>query len=560
MLKLPYGITDYKKLREMNYYYIDKTMYLEELENTKDVIVYLRPRRFGKTLLTSMMYYYYDINSEYLFDDLFKETYIFNKPTGNKNNYYILKLDFSGMSKIKTEEEALIKFRNRLTEAIDNFLEHYKNNSLINKNIDYKNEPADILASFITNISLENNKKIYVLIDEYDNFTNAILEDDASLFKKILGKNGFVKDFYARIKEYTASIIDKVFITGVCSISLDSMTSGFNISTNITNLEKFNAMTALTHNEVKTLIDRLDIKAKNHIFKEMVENYDGYKFCKEDSEFVFNPTIVMYYLSNYIEENKNFNLMDPNIISSYEQIKNIIKLGNNETYKDVIDDIFNDKEIINELKDNFEFNNILKRDEIVSLLYYFGCLTIDTGITSLSYKFKIPNKVINKVFSNYYLNMYEEYNVYLVSDKETEVVIELSKDGKVNKLCNYISMLFKNTSNRIYENFREKDLQLFVYAILNRYQEFDVKLEYPSNDNYIDLMIFRKNNSKYNVMLELKYIKKKEYNIILLNKKKKEAINQLNKYIEDDRINKDNLRKYAVIFVGSDIKVLEEII
>ena len=168
------------------------------------------------------------------------------------------------------------------------------------------------------------------------------------------------------------------------------------------------------------------------------------------------------------------------------------------------------------------------------------------------YKFTIPNKVIKQVYGNYYVSILEEYNIITIDDKEFEVIKEIISDGKIDKLCEYISYLLKQADNRIYENFKEKDLQIMIYAILSRYQELDVYLEYSSFDNYIDMMIFSKD---YNIMIELKYLKKKEKR--LYNKVHNKALNQINEYILDERINKTNLKKYILVFIGSDYKLTE---
>ena len=297
MKKIPYGYTDYKELILDNCFYIDKTMYLEKLESLSNKkVVYLKPRRFGKTLFTSMMGYYYDINSENEFDSLFKDTYIYNHPTKNKNNYYVLKLDFSGMDINVNDIESINNvFKSVLYEGINDFLGKYNIEYLVDKSLTASSLLGDFLI-YIKSLKLEH--KLYLIIDEYDNFTNSILGNNLELFKGILGDSGFVKAFYATIKESCGTIIDRVFITGVCSISLDAMTSGFNIATKITTDEMFNSMTALTHEEVKDLIHKVDSKNEEKIYSEMVDNYDGYKFNAK-CETVFNPTLTMYYLDNF---------------------------------------------------------------------------------------------------------------------------------------------------------------------------------------------------------------------------------------------------------------------
>ena len=237
MKKIPYGITNFKELVEQNCYYVDKTMYLSDLERAGNVLVYLRPRRFGKTLFTSMISYYYDIASSDMFDELFKDTYVYDSPTTNKNNYYILKFDFSGISTFDTNIEVLeSKFKEKVLDGIDSFISKYD----LDIELNYTQSAEGIFSELIRKVQYKLENKIYIIIDEYDNFTNALLGGQNQVFKNILGKDGFVKAFYARIKESTGSIVGKVFITGVCGVSLDSMTSGFNIATNISTYFRFN--------------------------------------------------------------------------------------------------------------------------------------------------------------------------------------------------------------------------------------------------------------------------------------------------------------------------------
>jgi len=545
--RLPHGISDYKKLITENYYYIDKTMYLEKMENTKDTLVYLRPRRFGKTLFTSMMYYYYDINSKSLYEELYKDTYIYKNPTKNKNNYYVLKFDFSGMAIDSNDKENIIEaFNYKLYDGVNDFLIHYDLNFEIDKTL----KPAEFLSSFITYFkSLKLNNKLYLIIDEYDNFTNSILSNNLDVFKNILGNEGFVKAFYARIKENCGTIIDRVFITGVCSVSLDSMTSGFNIATNITNDIEFNSMTALTHKEVKELIDNIDCD-KDKVFNEMLEYYDGYKFNDEAEEKVFNPTLTMYYLSDLIRLNRPpKQLMDSNIISNYEQIKNIISLGD---YEDIVTSILDDGLISSLLVVNFDLNKKFNNNDIISLLYYFGYLTIESGDGFLN-TFKIPNKVINDIFNRYFLDI-------IKSEINTDILVnsmnELKELGNINLLTEYVSSILKESSNRNLIKFDEKYIKLIYKCLLTIINTYNVYDEYEVKNGYIDLLLLRRDrNIKYDILIELKYLKKDEEK--LYDKVLSEAKEQINRYILDDRIDKESIKKYVVVFINFDYKIVE---
>lgn len=554
MKKIPYGISDYETLITEDYCYVDKTMYLEKLENAGYTLKFLRPRRFGKTLFTSMMSYYYDINSKDKFDSLFKDTYVYNNPTVSKNNYYVLKFDFSGMSASKDKNDIIKSFNSSLAFGINDFVSRYN----LDYTIDLSYEPADVLKNFLSYFKgLKKENKIYLIIDEYDDFTNGILTSESNLFKEILGSDGFVRNFYSVIKFVSGFVIDRTFITGVCSISLDSMSSGFNISSNISNKLGFNSMLGLTHEEVKELIK--DIEKKEEIFNILETNYDGYLFNEEEETRVFNSNLVMYFLKEYYEANKVPNkLFDSNIVSSYEKIKNIIMLNNNNFYKEILDSLFYERSITGKLKDYFNLNSIINKHDIISLLYYFGYITIEEKIDSISYKFKIPNKMMELVYNEYYLsiitNSYE-------NDKFIYAVKDLKNKGSINLICNYVSDIIKNADNKIYTTFNERSVQLIFYSLLAKYNEFDTYFEYQIKDKYIDLMIFKKKDkSSYDVMIEFKYIKKKDYNKGLLNRFKSDGIEQLKEYDSLLEIDKSNLRKYIVIYVGSDVKVMEEIL
>ena len=554
MKRIPYGISDYGLLIKDNYYYIDKTMYLEELENIGRTLVFLRPRRFGKTLFTSMMGYYYDINSKDKFEELFKDTYVYDNPTCNKNNYYVLKFDFSSISNYNELNDIMKSFNSSIVRGITNFLNRYD----LSYNIDTSFFPADILGNFLEYFNgLKLNNKIYLMIDEYDNFTNGILKSN-ELFKNILSENGYVRTFYSIIKEYSGTVIDRTFITGVCSISLDSMSSGFNISTNISNDLKLNSMLGLTHNDVKDLIKELP--NKNKIYDLLVSNYDGYLFNGEAKERVFNSTLVMRFLSNYYEENTvPDNLFDSNIVSSYGKLKSIVMLNNNNCYLNIIDSLFYNRNITGTLKNSFNVNTITTPDDIVSLLYYFGYITIDRKLNGLSCLFKIPNKMMDLVYNDYYMSLV--INKPLDNNELDNSITEIKNNGNISLICNMISDIIKNADNRIYNNFNERSIQLMFYSLLAKYNEFDTRFEYPVKDKFIDLMIFKnKDKSNYDIMIEFKYIKKREYKRSLLERLKNTGIEQLKEYVGLLDVSKLNLKKYLVIYVGSEIKVMEEII
>ena len=558
-MKIPYGISNYKKLKEEGFVYVDKTMFLSMLENVGETLIYLRPGRFGKSLFTSMMYYYYDINSENLFETLFKDTYVYQNPTPNKNNYYILKFDFSGITTAGLEIEMVSReFKNKVINGIKRFLSIYDFQMEMNE----EKTVVEILSDFLERFSsLKKEHKLYILIDEYDNFTNGILEGDARLFKSIVSETGFIKAFYAIIKEYIGlGVVDRFFATGICPITLNSMTSGFNIATDISTDIRFNSMVGLTHEEVKNLLSEYEEKDK--IYEIMVENYDGYVFNKHLSEEnrTFNATLVMYLLNHYDYFKKvPEKLYDNNITVNYGKIENLIKLQNNNFWQDLISELLKTGEIAGELRTGFNLNIDFDYNDVISLLYYFGYLTIKEEGVRGNINFKIPNEMMKITYNNYFLKLLKENNLVLDNKKLDESVLEIMNEGTINHVTNYISEILRLSDNRIFIKFDEKYIQMLYFGLLVGIKEFIIYSECPSKNGYIDIYIV--GNKEYmsdNIAIELKYIKKNEYSESLLNSKKEEGIEQLKKYACDERLK--ITKKYLVLFVGNDIKVIESVL
>ncbi len=555
MKKIPYGKIDYKRLIEDDCYYIDKTAYLEKLENVSDTVFYLRPGRFGKSLFTSMMSYYYDVNCKDLFDSLFKDTYVYDNPTKEKNSYCILKFDFSGISEDKSEEGLKNSFKNCVILGINKFVEKYD----LNYEINYNDDADDMLKMFLGYIdSFETMRKIYIIIDEYDNFTNAILEGSADKFKNTV--TGIVKSFYANIKIYVKEgVVGRFFATGICPITLDSMTTGFNIATDISHDIRFNSMIGLTHEEVKGLLKKVvEEKDIQEIYDLMIKNYDGYLFNEQASDKVFNATLVMYLL-NYYQAFKCLpkELMDKNIAFNSGKIGNLLKLKNNSLYKDILDELLKTGEITGKIQNSFKLEADFKKDDLISLLYYFGYLTIKEDSYGLI-NFKIPNEVMKETYNNYFIEVLSNINIDINSSLISKIRKEIIEEGKISELSKYVEEILKLSDNRIFIKFDEKYIQVIYFSLLMKNNYFDVYTEYPTKNGYIDIYLMSKNKlMKNNIIIELKYIKNQDYTDKLLEEKIIEGKNQLIEYSKDERLN--NPLRYLVVFVGCELKILEKL-
>ncbi len=558
MKEIPYGIIDYKDLIFGNYYYIDKTMYLEKLEKVKKTLIYLRPGRFGKSLFTSMMYYYYDVNSKDLFEKLFKETYIYQNPTSLKNNYYVLKFDFSGLTTgNKNKKELEEEFKGCIITGINNLCDNYN----LKYNIDENKSVSLIIKYFLSYFKgLKLDNKLYILVDEYDNFTNAILEGDAKHFKSVVGNGGFVKAFYAVLKEYIGlGVIDRFFATGICPITLNSMTTGFNIATNISIDIRFNSMIGLTHEEVKKLLnDYVSKEDEEEVYNVMLENYDGYLFNEEANEKVFNATLVMYLLSNYVDFKKlPKEIMDDNIVFNRGKVGNLIELKHNPYSKEILEEILLNDQVRGKLKRSFDLESDFDRNDIISLLYYFGYLTIEPDKFG-GYFFKIPNRVMKEVYGNYFIYKLNQINIKYDSKKIDEIFDEIITEGTISKLCSYTSEILEKMDNRDYMQMNELIIKIVMFTLLINNEYYFVNDEQVSNNGYIDLYLRKKNELvKDNIIIELKYLKKEELSEKKILKKLNEGTEQVKRYAEDERLG--HCRKYVAIYSRYECLKLEEV-
>lgn len=292
MKKIPYGISNFKKLITEDYLYIDKTGFIEVIENDSPYLIMLRPRRFGKSLLLSTLQYYYDELEVEHFDELFGDLVIGRNRTGQENSYKVILFEFS---KIETDNfETLSRdFIKTVHRTLNDFLDKYDFAGHIDE------APAhNMMVDFF---SIIKETKIYLLIDEYDHFANSILAEDMELFKKVVGKGGFVRNFYETIKAETQTgVVDRLFITGVTPITMDSMTSGFNIGTDISREEKYNIMLGFTREETQGTLERIfnqcDIEEQTLLDK-VTKWYNGYKFNVLASETIFNPNMLLYFVN-----------------------------------------------------------------------------------------------------------------------------------------------------------------------------------------------------------------------------------------------------------------------
>jgi len=556
MKKLPYGISDYEKIIKDNYYYVDKTMNIEKLENLSEpYIMFLRPRKFGKTLFTSTLEHYYDINQKNEFETLFSQTYIGKNPTKLKNSYHVLRFNFSGID-TSSGNATISGFKARTMSAIKVFCEKYKLDFYINENDEAENILDNLFKAFYIQKASE---RLYVIIDEYDHFSNELLGFDTEKFKDLVSKNGKIRKWYEVLKQGTESVVDRIFITGVAPITLDSLTSGFNISTDITQDEQFNEMLGFTKKELIVLMKEQDIsKEKQELLLPLLkENYDGYIFSMYGNESVYNSNMCLFLLSQYIRLKRiPEDLVDSNIASDYSKLGGMLDICEGDNKMQILERTISGEGILTEITRKFNPKIGFGEKEFASMLFYLGYLTIRGNLIGKA-KLQIPNLIMRELYSSYFIELVNnKANLKIDQNDYNEIIEQIAYRGEITKLTELLHIYLNNLSNRDFQRFDEKYVKLICYCLAMNLKIFSVKSELEVNRNYPDLLITPHDKTKgyKSVMIEFKYLKKNEFQ--RLTEKQKEAKEQIERYGEfEDIKNIKGLSKYTIVVVNDTVYV-----
>ncbi len=557
--RIPYGISDYKTIIEKNYLYVDKTRYIELLESLGEpYIFFLRPRRFGKSLFVSTLDYYYDVNSVGDFEKLFSKTYIGGNPTREKNKYYILKFDFSGIN-TSTRENLLEGFTERILTGLGNFKNRYK----VDIEYDKEGMPSVIFERFLTNVNNKIDGSIYVMIDEYDHFANELLSFQVDVFEETISRTGFVRKWYEILKSGTASgLVQRIFATGVSPVTLDGLTSGFNISKNKTRDIRFNECMGFTEGEVRWVLkealgENIDIEKEMPVLKKY---YNGYLFNEDAKNRIFNSDMVLYYASEYSMTNcPPKQLIDTNIASDYNKMANLFNLKNKQQNHKVLGEIIDGKPQKTLITAEFSLAKGFSRDDFNSLLFYLGFSTIG-GSDFIDVDLVIPNYVIKELYFDFFGHVIAEEAKYDIEVNEIRNSIRnIAKDGDFKSFIEIVSTTLNKLSNRDYIDFDEKYVKIIMATYFMMSRIYYVKSEDEQNRGYVDIALLPRPgvNAPYNAIIEVKYIKKSAFSQELLDEKVKEARKQIDKYATSNEfVEMDNLLK--MIFVFSNDKVVYE--
>jgi hypothetical protein len=558
-LKLPYGNSDFHDIRTGNFFYVDKTSYIEKLEqlNAK-YLFFIRPRRFGKSLFLSMLEHYYDRNKQDDFERLFGDLYIGKYSTERRNQYFILYLDFSGLD---TSDSALLKgsfqkrFKGTVIRFLDKYSNHFKNVSKLKSNLEQSDDIVSVWEILFEAVA-QSATKIYLIIDEYDHFANSIIATGDGLFyKDIIRASGFVRNFYEVVKIGTKSVIDRIFVTGVSPIMLDDLTSGFNISKNLTMHPTFGEMLGFTEEEVRGLVDQFESNiAPEVLMDDLRSNYNGYLFHEDGKSRMYNPDMILYFFDEW-STSGHFpkQLIDDNVKTDYTRLRRLIS---NEDNRSMLTEIIANEQVTTQIISRFSFDNMYSQENFTSLLFYMGFLTIEKAEYNRRVKLVIPNYVIKTVLWEYFGRMLQDttgLKYRLVNDLH-EAILEMALKGNIEPFVDFIGEKIRGIS------FRDTLDELFIKGILLCYlgltDTYRVISEREVQNGYPDLLL--KKGSVYGVdgpevkfewMLELKYIKKK--NQKQLERVREEAQDQLKEYMTSRYMaGRPNLKAVALIFIG----------
>ena len=570
---LPSGIYDFARIRRENYYYVDKTQYIAKVERDSSYMLIVRPRRFGKSLFLSTLESYYDIKAKDDFDNLFSGLYIHEHPTKWRNYYQVLSLDFSQVG--GTIDDLEEKFNSYLAGRLELFAKKYEDMYYPGYADRINREP--IVSSRINLIANEAKLRgyhLYLILDEYDNFTNTVWSmKGEDVYKSITHGEGFYRDIFKKFK----GNFERIFITGVSPITLDDLTSGFNIATYASNDPGYNQMFGFSETEITEMIKYYvsagmidgdpDTKAAEmiSIMKPWCDNYCfSYNSFVRNEPKMFNGMMTLEYLSQYIK-NKEFpeDMFVPNAMIDYPKLDHLIRLDKDNFRDSIIRRIVDDGVIYGRINLHFPASDVVKMSNFVSLLFYYGMLSI-SGIEGLTCKLSIPN---NNVRTQYYKYILDEYDKYAQVDVETLNMTfnAAAIDGNFSEMFAYIAKMYKDVAVNRNSIEGERNIQGFFMAYLSLNPYYLMKPEIELNHGYGDLFLMpdrRFNFVNHCYIVEFKYIATSSTDQDSADALSA-ATKQLNLYAADAQIVKmigsSRLHKIVMIFKGFEVEKMVEV-
>ena len=559
MKKIPYGISDFKRLKIEDYFFIDKTDYIPKIENyTSAYLMFLRPRRFGKSLLIAMMEAYYDIYFKDEFEAIFKDTYIIKNRTKEASSYMVLRFDFSAVDIFNVDES----LKHLLQLKIEGFSRRY------NLNIEFKSDNPTSMLNDIFDYTQEKNLNLYILIDEYDNFANKLLLNSRDDYLNIVSKNTApFKQFFTVLKAGTTgnnAPIKRMFVTGVTPMTMYDVTSGFNIGRNISLDSKFHNMIGLNSSELEKALS--DYQIEDKVDKGLLEEwYNHYVFSEESDEPIYNTDMILYFIDEFIKHDKlPREMIDINVRSDYSKLKSIIytnkKLnGNFRTLQTLIG---GESISISNLVQDFSAINLEEEKNFKSFLFYLGLISIKNR--ELDLNLNIPNETVKRIDIDFLANALKLEKIFQISITKIEENLKAFALHGDLEIFRYLALMIKeNTGIRDYIH-TEQTVKSMYLAYLSLTPYYVIKSENELNKGFADILLKPFNPYvEYIGLMEFKFIKRGETST----QKKidalvKEAKEQLDDYKEDELVqnylkNGLKLQMVVVVFWGWEMVYCE---
>ena len=574
--RIPYGMMNFVAVREDNCYYVDKTRFIEKVEKANKYFFFIRPRSFGKSLTMSMLHHYYDINAADKFERLYGDLYIGKHPTPNHNKYLILYLNFAVVN------ADLGNYRSALdahcNTRFNSFCDTYASllSSGFKDELNRKNGCVEQL-DYIYNECDRVGLKIYLFIDEYDHFTNHILSDAARLeeYKGETHGTGYLRTFFDTIKSGTYSSIERVFITGVSPVTLDDLTSGFNIGTNYSLDYDFNEMVGFTEKEVREMLTYYSQHYQfNHTIDELIEimkpYYDNYCFSEDayGETTMYNSNMVLSFLYKYIGNRCRLpkRMLDENIRVDYNKLRMLIRKDKEFAHDaSIIQTLVSKGYVTGELKEGFPAEDIANNDNFLSLLYYFGMVTIG-GIYRGKPKFVIPNEVVREQVYTYLLDNYHDNHLYTDKDKLSLLEENMAYDGEFKPFFQFIADSIYTFASQRDRQKGESFVHGYTLALTSLCCYYRPISELDNQNGYADIFLRPRceiyKDMEHSYIIELKYLKSQATEAEV-KAAVKQAEAQVCRYAEtvnvNDNIGHTTLHKVYVVYRGVEMVACDEV-
>ena len=574
--RIPYGMMNFIDVREDDCYYVDKTHYIPLIENANKYFFYIRPRRFGKSLTISMLRHYYNILEADKFEKWYGDLYIGKHPTPERNSYLIIYLNFAVVNaELNSYRQSLDAHCNTEFNFFCDVYAQYLPEGI--KEEMNKKKGAVEQLDYLYKECIKTNQQIYLFIDEYDHFTNKILSEPSCLedYKSETHGTGYLRSFFDTVKAGTDSTIKRCFVTGVSPVTMDDLTSGFNIGTNYSLSPEFNEMTGFNEEEVRAMLDYYATTCQfHHSTDELIEAmkpwYDNYCFAEKSygGTTMYNSNMVLYFVDNYIRNGGYMprNMVEENIRVDYNKLRMLIRKDKEFAHDaSTIQTLVQQGYVTGELKTGFPAETVAEPDNFISLLFYFGMLTI-SGTLEGETKLTIPNQVVREQLYSYLLDTYNEADLRFDNWEKGKLASAMAYRGDWKAYFDYIAECLHRYSSQRDKQKGEAYVHGFTLAMTAQNRFYRPISEQENQEGYADIFMFPLldiyKDMLHSYIIELKYAKGKDSDE-KVEQLRQEAITQANRYAASETVQKaigtTTLHKIIVIYQGMKMVVCEEV-